>query len=81
MAPVMQPGSRVYADRKTATIQTPTGRLRHGRILKAWLASHALGELAGVEAQALLAHVYHWFTEGVETEDLKETRDLLQALK
>ena len=29
------------------------------------------------EAQALLAEVYNWFTEGFETTDLKEARALL----
>jgi class 3 adenylate cyclase/predicted ATPase len=32
------------------------------------------------EAQALLAGVYHWFTEGFDTADLQEAKALLEAL-
>ncbi len=32
------------------------------------------------EAQALLAPVYSWFTEGFDTADLKEAKALLEAL-
>ena len=32
------------------------------------------------EAQALLAEVYHWFTEGVDTADLQEAKALLHAV-
>ena len=32
------------------------------------------------EAQDLLAPVYNWFTEGFDTADLEEARDLLDAL-
>ena len=32
------------------------------------------------EAQALLAPIYDWFTEGFDTADLQEARALLQAL-
>jgi predicted ATPase len=32
------------------------------------------------EAHALLAPVYHWFTEGFDTADLQEARALLEAL-
>lgn len=31
------------------------------------------------EARALLAEVYHWFTEGFDTADLQEAKALLQA--
>jgi predicted ATPase len=34
----------------------------------------------GVEARALLAPVYGWFTEGFDTADLQEARALLEAL-
>ena len=33
-----------------------------------------------VEAHALLAPVYGWFTEGVDTVDLQEAKALLEAL-
>jgi predicted ATPase len=32
------------------------------------------------EAQALLAEVYNWFTEGFDTADLQEAKALLQAV-
>ena len=32
------------------------------------------------EAQALLAGVYHWFTEGFDTADLQEAKALLHAV-
>jgi hypothetical protein len=32
------------------------------------------------EARDLLAPVYGWFTEGLDTHDLKEARALLEAL-
>jgi len=32
------------------------------------------------EAHELLAPVYHWFTEGFDTADLKEAKVLLDAL-
>jgi predicted ATPase len=32
------------------------------------------------EARALLAGVYHWFTEGFDTADLQEAKGLLEAL-
>ena len=32
------------------------------------------------EAQALLAGVYHWFTEGFDTADLQEAKTLLHAV-
>ena len=32
------------------------------------------------EARALLAPIYHWFTEGFDTADLQEARALLEAL-
>jgi predicted ATPase len=32
------------------------------------------------EARALLAGVYHWFTEGFDTADLQEAKALLQAV-
>jgi predicted ATPase len=33
------------------------------------------------EAQALLAPVYGWFTEGFDTADLQEARTLLEELE
>ena len=33
-----------------------------------------------VEARALLAPIYGWFTEGFDTADLQEARALLEAL-
>ena len=33
------------------------------------------------DAHALLAPIYGWFTEGVETADLQEAKALLQELK
>ncbi len=33
-----------------------------------------------LEARALLAPVYNWFTEGFDTEDLKDARALLEEL-
>jgi predicted ATPase len=33
------------------------------------------------EAQDLLAPVYHWFTEGFDTADLKDAKALLHALE
>jgi predicted ATPase len=35
----------------------------------------------GAEARALLEPVYDWFTEGIETDDLREARALLDALR
>ena len=32
------------------------------------------------EAHDVLAPVYHWFTEGFDTLDLKEAKELLDAL-
>jgi predicted ATPase len=32
------------------------------------------------EARALLAEIYNWFTEGFDTEDLKEAKALLDEL-
>jgi predicted ATPase len=32
------------------------------------------------EAHALLAPIYHWFTEGFDTADLQEAKALLDAL-
>jgi predicted ATPase len=32
------------------------------------------------EARALLAGVYHWFTEGIDTADLQEAKVLLHAV-
>ena len=32
------------------------------------------------EAQALLAGIYNWFTEGFDTADLQEAKALLQAI-
>jgi predicted ATPase len=34
----------------------------------------------GQEAHALLAPIYHWFTEGFDTADLQEARALLEEL-
>jgi predicted ATPase len=33
------------------------------------------------EARTMLAEIYHWFTEGFETADLKEARALLEQLR
>jgi predicted ATPase len=33
------------------------------------------------EARDLLAPVYHWFTEGFDTRDLKEAKGLLNELQ
>lgn len=33
------------------------------------------------EARQLLAEVYHWFTEGFDTADLKEAKALLAELE
>ena len=33
------------------------------------------------EARALFAPVYNWFTEGLDTADLQETKALLDALE
>ena len=38
------------------------------------------GQGRGTEAQALLGEVYHWFTEGFETADLREAQLLLAQL-
>jgi predicted ATPase len=35
----------------------------------------------GVEARALLAPVYGWFTEGFDTADVQEAKGLLEALR
>ena len=35
---------------------------------------------AGTQAYALLAPVYHWFTEGFDTADLQEATALLEEL-
>ena len=32
------------------------------------------------EAHALLAEIYHWFTEGLDTRDLQEAKALLEEL-
>jgi predicted ATPase len=32
------------------------------------------------EAQQLLAEIYGWFTEGFDTKDLQEAKELLEAL-
>ena len=32
------------------------------------------------EAQALLAEIYNWFTEGFDTKDLQEAKTLLEEL-
>jgi predicted ATPase len=32
------------------------------------------------DAYALMAPVYHWFTEGFDTADLQEARAVLEAL-
>jgi adenylate cyclase len=32
------------------------------------------------EARQMLAEIYHWFTEGFETADLKEAKALLTTL-
>jgi predicted ATPase len=32
------------------------------------------------KARALLAPIYHWFTEGFDTADLQEAQALLEAL-
>jgi len=32
------------------------------------------------EASALLAPIYHWFTEGLDTADLQEAKALLEVL-
>jgi hypothetical protein len=32
------------------------------------------------EAQRVLSAIYGWFTEGLETGDLREARELLEAL-
>jgi len=34
-----------------------------------------------IEAQELLFPVYHWFTEGFDTADLKDAKALLEELK
>jgi len=33
------------------------------------------------EARAMLAEIYNWFTEGLDTADLKDTKALLDELK
>ena len=33
------------------------------------------------EARAMLAEIYHWFTEGFDTADLKDAKALLDELK
>ena len=38
------------------------------------------GEQGRTEARELLAPVYGWFTEGVDTADLKEAKGLLDKL-
>jgi predicted ATPase len=35
----------------------------------------------GAEARGLLAPTYGWFTEGIDTRDLKEAEKLLEALR
>jgi adenylate cyclase len=40
---------------------------------------HAAGRR--VEARAMLAEIYGWFTEGFDTADLKEARALLDELR
>jgi hypothetical protein len=32
------------------------------------------------EARQMLADIYEWFTEGFDTQDLQESRSLLEAL-
>jgi predicted ATPase len=34
----------------------------------------------GEEAQAILAEIYHWFTEGFDTADLKDAKALIDEL-
>jgi predicted ATPase len=43
-------------------------------------ASLGCGASRRVEARDLLAPVYGWFTEGLETADLKEAKTLLNEL-
>jgi hypothetical protein len=53
----------------------PQGQLnpgRHGAIV-------VFGQLLG-QARELLAPVYGWFTEGFDTRDLKEAKELLGQL-
>ena len=33
-----------------------------------------------IEARALLAPLYHWFTEGFDTKDLREAQALIEEL-
>ena len=33
-----------------------------------------------IEAHQMLSEVYHWFTEGFDTQDLQEARTLLEEL-
>ncbi len=53
-----------------------TAQMRQG--LAAWRAAGA--ELARPYFLTLLAEVYNWFTEGFDTADLQEARDLLAEL-
>jgi predicted ATPase len=39
------------------------------------------GEGRGDEARRLLAPIYAWFTEGFDTQDLREAGALLEALQ
>jgi predicted ATPase len=45
------------------------------------LASRLAGRGEGQQAHDLLAPVYHWFTEGFDTPDLKEAKALIDTLR
>ena len=45
------------------------------RLARLW---HSQGKI--IEARDLLAPVYSWFTEGIDTADLKEAKALLDEL-
>jgi predicted ATPase len=50
--------------------------------LRAAMSLSRLWQLQGkrIEAYALLAPIYHWFTEGFDTADLQEAKALLEEL-
>jgi class 3 adenylate cyclase/ribosomal protein L40E len=51
-------------------------QLRTGTSLARLLAKHGKGD----EARAMLADIYGWFTEGFDTQDLKDAKALLEEL-
>ncbi len=66
----LAPGSRSYRG-----ITHDVGTSCRDRLARLW---HSQGKI--IEARDLLAPVYGWFTEGIDTADLKEAKALLDEL-